>query len=133
MSVLLVGMALAFTSQFALAPVQAKAVSSQEQVQKPLSGRVPGCYLKGKKLWGNVYAVNYSYQADVKIYQTNTKYQSDLIVWPTKYSYQATKCGMWNFVNYSYQANLKVFFVKYSYQADFQVFFTNYSYQAGTN
>jgi Family of unknown function (DUF6150) len=96
-------------------------------------GKVPGCISKGKFLYGKVYATAYPYQADVSVYQAQYSYQSDLKVFATKYDYQSTSCGLWNFVKYPYQANLKVYFTKYSYQANFSVYFTNYSYQAGTN
>lgn len=119
-------------------PINTVSASSYYEIknfssQVPLSGKVPGCIYKGKQLSGKVFVVKYAYQADIKVYQTNSKFQSDLVVSPTKYSYQATKCGLWNFVDYSYQSDFKVYFVKYSYQSDFSVFFTKYSYQAGTN
>lgn len=131
-SLLLVG-AICVAWQTSASATTSALKSDKKTTQISTAGKVPACISKGKRLYGKVFITSSAYQADFKVYQTTSKYQSDLIVWSAKNSYQANKCGIWNFVNQSYQSNFKVYFVKSAYQADFSVFFTNSAYQAGTN
>jgi len=95
--------------------------------------KVPGCLLKGKRLFGSVYIEKSKYAANFSVYQGSSKYSTDLSVFSTNSKYSATSCGLWYFVNSKYQADFSVYFVNSKYQADFSAYFVNSKYQAGTN
>ena len=95
--------------------------------------KVPGCILKGKRLFGSVYIEKSKYAANFSVYQGSSKYSTDFSVFSTNSKYTATSCGIWYFVNSKYQADFSVYFVNSKYQADFSVYLVNSKYQAGTN
>jgi capsular polysaccharide biosynthesis protein len=58
---------------------------------------------------GDIYVVDYEYQADVKVYVVDYEYQADLNVFYVDYEYQAAgKDELWYVVDYEYQADVKV-------------------------
>ena len=60
------------------------------------------------------------------------KSQADLLIYKVDYKSQAKgNEGLWFFVEYKSQADIKVFFVDYKSQADLKVFFVDYKSQAG--
>ena len=58
--------------------------------------------------------------------------QADLKVYKVDYSSQVRgNEGLWFFVDYSSQADKKIYFVEYSSQADLKIYFVEYRSQAG--
>ncbi|MEI8148771.1 MAG: DUF6150 family protein [Actinomycetes bacterium] len=86
-----------------------------------------GCRFGGKQLWGKIFVVDYSWQADAKIFEVGYTWDADLKVQQVANSWEATSCGKWYFVTNSWEADLKVFFVDYSWQADVKVATVAYS------
>ena len=80
----------------------------------------------------SIYSAEYKSQADINIYVVHYKSQADLLVYKVDYKSQAKgNEGLWFFMDYKSQADLKVFFVDYKSQADLKVFFVDYKSQAG--
>jgi len=93
---------------------------------------VPGCFAKGKRLFGKVYVEKSQYSATFKVFQSTSAYSSNTLkVWSAPSAYQATACGQWYFVKSRYQADFSVYFVSSRYAANFSVYFVNSRYQAG--
>lgn len=86
-----------------------------------------GCRFGGKQLWGKIFVVDSSWQADAKIIQVSSAWQSDLKVQQVANSWEASSCGKWYFVTNSWEADLKVYFVDSSWQADVKVATVAYS------
>jgi hypothetical protein len=86
-----------------------------------------GCRFGGKQLWGKIFAVDNSWQADAKIFEVSSSWQADLKVQQVANSWEASSCGKWYFVANSWEADLKVYFVGSSWQADVKVATVAYS------
>ncbi len=86
-----------------------------------------GCRFGGKQLWGKIFAVDSSWQADAKIFEVSSSWQADLKVQQVANSWEASSCGKWYFVANSWEADLKVYFVGSSWQADVKVATVAYS------
>lgn len=79
-----------------------------------------------------IYSTAYENQAQIKVYVTDYSNQADLLVYKVPYENQARgNEGLWYFVKYENQADVKVYFVKYENQADLKVYFVKYENQAG--
>jgi hypothetical protein len=93
---------------------------------------VPGCFAKGKRLFGKVFVEKSQYSATFKVFQSASAYSSNTLkVWSAPSAYQATACGRWYFVKSRYQADFSVYFVSSRSAANFSVYFVNSRYQAG--
>lgn len=80
----------------------------------------------------NIFSVDYSNQADVKVYVVDYENQCDLKVFKVDYANQADgNRGLWYFVEYQNQADKKIYFVDYENQADLKIYFVEYQNQAG--
>lgn len=90
-------------------------------VAPPVVSPFEGCMFRGNRLWGNIFVVDYAWEADVKVFQVDYEWEADLKVKTEDYSWAATSCGQWHFVDYSWEADTKIFFVDYSWEADVKV------------
>lgn len=80
----------------------------------------------------NVYPSNNESQADVKLYIVNYESQADLCVYDVNNEMLADKDnGIWHFVNYENQAQMKVYFVDNVNKADLKVYFVDKESHAG--
>jgi len=82
----------------------------------------------------SIFSTQYESQAEVTVFVVDYESQADLLVHKVKYASQAKgNEGLWYFVDYSSQADKKIFFVPYASQADIKIFFVDYESKAGWN
>lgn len=79
-----------------------------------------------------IYSTEYENQAQINVYVVDYPNQADLLVYKVDYENQARgNEGLWYFVKYENQADVKVYFVRYENQADLKIYFVKYENQAG--
>lgn len=83
---------------------------------------------------GDVYVVKHPYEADIKIFVTKYPWDAELFVYVVQQSYEASnRDDLWNYVNYEYQADIKIYFVDEHFKSDLKIFFVDKKYKAGWN
>lgn len=83
---------------------------------------------------GNVFIVKHKSDADVVVYVTNNRYDNNLnlLVYVTRDKNEAKNCDeVWYRVNYSSEANIKIYFTKNKSEADIIVSYVSHKYEAG--
>jgi len=77
-----------------------------------------------------VYRTDFKNRADIIVYEGKYMNQADLIVYRTEYNSGLGK-GIWKYVKYENQADIKIYYTKYKNEADIIIYYTNYRNQAG--
>jgi len=91
-----------------------------------------GVFLSSQELSAQkIFSCNYKSEADIIVFVAKYKSDADLIVYKCKNKSDALgNNGLWHFVNYKSDADVKIFFTEYKSEADLVIFFSDYKSDA---
>lgn len=85
------------------------------------------------EVYGRIYSIGNSREADFSVYVENTEAFADIVVYKQKNALYADRPGQWSFVNNKKMARVYIYFEKRRNMADFTIAYTDIESFAGCN